>query len=180
MVPDKNPLDKLELLRQERKTKRKTLLATLLDSLDPVLETTRKWFNYETQAIDEEIDLLGTIMPEEMPTWKTELDRTKTKFKSALQYIREVAKKAKRGELESVEKVYKRPSRDQLIEIPPLPRARKKEKGPLDIAESLLELWDAASELEKLANKVENEAVRTLRLRRLVRLEVKEQRSQKT
>jgi len=174
-VPE-NPLDKLESLLQERKTKRKTLLATLLDSLDPVLEKTRKWFDYETLAINEEIDLLGAIMPEETPTWKAELDEIRRKFERALQYIKEVAKRARRGELGSVKDIYKRPSGDQIIEIPP-PPTRKKEKGPLDIAESLLELWDAASELERLANKVENEAVRTLRLRRLVRLEVKEQRS---
>lgn len=172
---EKNPLDELEALLQERERKRMTFLATFLDSLDPMREGSRRWFTYETKAVEKEIELLNVIMPEETPAWKGELGQIKKKFERALQYVAEVAKRAKRGEVKSVDEIYKRPSAKKGIIVLPPPLRRSKEKeAPLDITESLLEIWDAASELENLVKKVEREAIRTLRLRRLVRLEIKE------
>lgn len=173
----KNPLDELESLLQDRKQKRMTFLASFLDSFSPISEGSRKWFNYEAEAVEKEIELLNSIMPEETSAWKSELEEIRQKFERALQGIKGVAKKAEKGEVKSVGDIYKRPSRGEVIELIPPKRRSKREQAPLDIAESLLEIWDAASELEKLVNKVEHEAIRTLRLRRLVKLEIREQKS---
>lgn len=171
----KNPLDKLEALLQEREKKRMTFLATFLDSLDPISRGSKKWFKYETEAVKKEIELLHSIMPEETPIWKSKLQQIENKFERALQDVKEVAKRAERGEVKSVGEIYRRPSPlPELVVIPPPGRKSRREKAQLDVAESLLEMWDAASELEELVKKVEQEAIRTLRLRRLVKLEIQE------
>lgn len=115
-------------------------------------------------------------MPEETPVWRNWLTEIKEKFERALRGIQEVARKTEKGEVKSVGDIYKRPSSEKVIELP-IPKRRAKEKqAPLDIAESILEIWDAASELERLVEKVEHEAIRTLRLRRLVKLEIQQQK----
>lgn len=169
----RSPLDELEQILKERQFKRKTFLAVLLDSLDPISKKSREWFDYETKAVSNEIEVLGAIMPEEIPAWKAELEEIKKKFEGALQYIEEVAKKAKKGELRSVGDVYKRPPSEQASELPQLVvMPAKREKTPLDAAQSVLAIWDAASDLENLVNRVELEAIRTLRLRQMMRKEV--------
>lgn len=170
----KSPLDELAQILDERKLKRKTFLAVLLDSLDPISEKSREWFEYETKAVSKEIEVLGTIMPEETPTWKAELEDIKKRFESALQYIEEVAKKAKKGELRSVGDVYRQPPKKQAneLQLPQLVIPAKRERTPLDAAQSILAIWDATSDLENLVNKVELEAIRTLRLRQIMRKEV--------
>jgi hypothetical protein len=83
-----------------------------------------------------------------------------------------VTKKAKKGELTSISDVYKQPtSEEEIIELPEFPSA-KKQRTPLDAAQSILAIWDAASDLENLVNRVELEARRTLRLRQIVKKEV--------
>lgn len=92
----KSPLDELAQILEERKFKRRTFLAVLLDSLDPISKKSREWFEYETKAVSHEIDVLGEIMPEETPSWKAKLEEIKRRFEGAFQYIDEVTRKAKR------------------------------------------------------------------------------------
>lgn len=169
-----HPFDELAAILNERQFKRKTFLAVLLDSLDPITQKSREWFGYETKAISKEIEVLGAIMPEEIPIWNSELEQIRKKFDSALEYIEEVAKKAKRGEVRSVSDIYKRPPAKKAHELPGLvlPVPPKREKTPLDAAESILALWDAASDLENLVKRVELEATRMLRLRQVIKKEV--------
>lgn len=169
----KNPLDELAQILEERKFKRKTFLAVLLDSLDPISRKSREWVDYETKAVSKEIEVLGAIMPEETPTWRAQLEDIKKRFEGALQYIEEVSRKAKKGELRSVGDVYKRQPSKQPYELPELIVPAKREKTPLDAAQSVLAIWDAASDLESLVNRVELEAIRTLRLRQIVRKEIR-------
>lgn len=169
----KSPLDELAQILDERKFKRRTFLAVLLDSLDPISKKSREWFEYETKAVSHEIDVLGEIMPEETPTWKAKLEEIKRKFEGAFQYIDEVAKKAKKGELKSISDVYKQPTNEEeIIKLPELVPPAERQRTPLDAAQSMLAIWDAASDLETLVNRVELEALRTLRLRQMVKKEV--------
>ena len=168
----KSALDELAQILEERKFKRKTFLAVLLDSLDPISKKSREWFDYETKAVSKEIEVLGGIMPEETPTWEAQLEDIQKRFGDALQYIEEVARKAKKGELRSVGDVYRRPPSKQPYELPELIIPAKREKTPLDAAQSVLAIWDAASDLESLVNRVELEAIRTLRLRQILKKEV--------
>jgi hypothetical protein len=169
----KSPLDELARILEERKFKRRTFLAVLLDSLDPISAKSREWFDYETKAVSHEIDVLGEIMPEETPTWRATLEEIKTKFASAFQYIDEVSRKAKKGELKSIRDIYKHPtSKEEAIQLPELIPPTKRQRTPLDAAQSILAIWDAASDLENLVNRVELEALRTLRLRQIVKKEV--------
>jgi hypothetical protein len=169
----KSPLDELEQILEDSKFKRKTFLAVLLDSLDPISRKSHEWFDYEAKTVSREIEVLNAIMPEETPAWRAQLEDIKRRFEGALQYIEQVTRKAKKGELRSVGDVYKRPPRKQPYEIPePFPLA-KKEKTPLDAAQSVLAIWDSASDLENLVNKVELEAIRTLRLRQILKKEAK-------
>lgn len=168
----KNSLDELERILEERKFKRKTFLAVLLDSLDPVNKKSREWFDYEFEAVSKQIEVLGEIIPEETPMWRAGLEDIKKRFDDALQYVEEVAKKAKKGELRSVGDVYRRPPTKQASALPELIMPTKKEKTPLDAAQSILAIWNAASELENLVNTVEIEAIRILRLRQIMRKEI--------
>jgi hypothetical protein len=168
----KSALDELAQILDERKFKRKTFLAVLLDSLDPISKKSREWFDYEAKAVSEQIEVLGAIMPEETPTWKAQLEDIKKRFEGALQYIEEVTRKAKKGELRSVGDIYRRPPSKQPYEFPELIMPSKREKTPLDAAQSVLAIWDAASDLESLVSRVELEAIRTLRLRQIMRKEV--------
>jgi hypothetical protein len=77
----KSPLDELAQILDERKSKRRTFLAVLLDSLDPLSKKSREWFEYETEAVSHEIDVLGEIMPEESPIWKAKLEEIKKNLK---------------------------------------------------------------------------------------------------
>jgi len=169
---EKSPLNDLEILLRERGQKRITFFAALLDSLEPLSDRSLKWFQYETEAVEKEMELLNSIMPEEIPGWVSELRQIKKKFEEAIQSIREVMKMAEKGEVKLVSDIYQRPS--LIEEIPAIPLKIKKRKAPSNVGESILELWDAASELEKLVRKIEQEAIRVLRLRRLVKLEIRE------
>lgn len=168
----KSPLDELAEILEQRKFKRRTFLAVLLDCLEPLSRKSSEWFEYETKAVCLEIDVLGEIMPEETPAWKARLEEIRKKFKDAYQYIDEVAKKAKKGEVRSISDVYRQPSEAEVVRIPELIPHAKSQRTPLDAAQSMLAIWDAASDLENLVNVIELEALRTLRLRQMVKKEI--------
>ena len=167
----RNPLDELESLLKERTTKRISYLAVFLSAIPSVSEKASNWFSYEAEAVEREIELLEHIVPEETERWKAELNGVRIKFANASKSLENIAKRAEEGEIRSVSEIYERPARGRIPTIVEVEGAE--EEGALNVASSLLELWDAASDLEKLINKVEREANRTLRLRRLVRIELK-------
>lgn len=75
--------------------------------------------------------------------------------------------------MRSISDVYKQPSSEEgVIQISELIPSAKRQRTPLDAAQSILAIWDAASDLENLVNIVELEALRTLRLRQMVKREV--------
>lgn len=167
----RNPLDELESLLKQRTTKRMSYIAVFLNAIPSVSEKASNWFNFEAEAVEREMELLEHVMPEETERWKAELNSVRIKFAKASNSLENIAKRAEKGEIKSVSEIYKRPAEGFIPTIEEVEEAE--EEGALNVASSLLELWDAASDLEKLINKVELEAKRTLRLRRLVRIELK-------
>ena len=90
-----------------------------------------------------------------------------TRFKRAISFLNEVINKAEQGKLASIGEVHppkKAPFTLQPIEI----FEEKEEEKKLDLVSSILEVFDSASDLEKLINEVEKESKRTISTARLV------------
>jgi hypothetical protein len=125
--------DRFESLETLIDERRKKRLAFLAQFHSRILRAAhRQWFDYETQIVEKEIELFESVLPKVRSEWKNQLDAIKTRFKQALLALQEVAKKA------------------------------EEEHIILDISASVIEIWRAASDLEKLATEVESERTRII------------------
>lgn len=161
-----NILDKLEELTKESARKRESFLLAITKSSRSISNGANSWFKSEVELLKKEMEILESIMPEDVQDWKKRLDRISTRFKKALSFLNTVIERAEKGEVNSIGEVHPpRSSPPELIEIS---EEKEEEEKKLDLVSSILEVFDSASDLEKLINEVEKESKRTINTARLV------------
>jgi len=170
-MSNRNPFDELESLLEERQQKRPSYLKVLLDSVPYIRDKASEWFEEEVRLAQKEIKLLEQVMPESTKEWEMELHRIRTKFGKAGESLDKIAEKVKKGKVISISEIYRGKPEERYFPPPTLIREKQEEEA-LDLASSFLDILDAAKNLEDLIQRVEREAIRTLTLRRLVKIEL--------
>jgi len=161
-----NILDKLEKLIEESAKKRISFLMAVTKSSRSISVGANKWFKSEVDLLKKEMEILESVMPEDVHVWRKQLSTISIRFQRAISYLNEVIDKAEKGELSSIREVHPPKERTLLPPFPPIFEEKEEEKK-LDLVSSILEVFDSASDLEKLINEVEKESKRTVRTARL-------------
>lgn len=165
-----NILDDLEKLIEESTKKRVSFLIAITKSSRSISAGANDWFKSEVDLLRKEMEILESVMPEDVQEWRTRLNIISTRFQKAISFLNGIITKAEKGELTSIREVQPPPP-------PPPPRStiptltpifeEKEEEKKLDLVSAILEVFDSASDLEKLINEVDKESKRTIRTARL-------------
>ena len=170
-----NLLDRLERLIEESAKKRTSFLLALTKSSRAISDGAKNWFESEVNLLKKEMKILESVMPEDVHSWQERLGTISKRFQKAISYLNEVISKAEKGQLTSIGEVH--PSKKGTFPLAPTPilearegeiiQAEEEEEKKLDLVSSILEVFDSASNLEKLINEVEKESKRVIRTARL-------------
>jgi hypothetical protein len=163
-------LEKLESLIQNSARNRTSFLLAVTISSRSISRGADDWFRSEVDLLEKEMNILKEVMPEEVAGWKNTLTAISHRFKRAISFLNDIISKAERGEIDSISQVHV-PKPQTLVPEPfiPLPEfPQKQDDKSLDLVSAILEVFDSASNLEKLIGEVERESMRTVNTARLV------------
>ena len=161
-----NILDTLEALIEESKKKRMSFLIAITKSSKSISDGADKWFESEKDLLKKEMDILTSVMPEDVVQWTPRLDTISKRFKRAISFLNQIIDKAEKGKLASIGEAHP-PKKVQSPLQASLVFEEKEEEKELDLVSAILEVFDSASDLEKLIDEVEKESKRTIRIVRL-------------
>jgi len=161
-----NVLDRLERLLKESTEKRMSFLMAITKSSRAISDGASSWFRSEVDLLKKEMEILESVMPEDVQEWRKRLDTISTRFQRAILFLNDVIVKAEKGELTSIGEVHP-PKESTLPSLPTPIFEEKEEEKKLDLVSAILEVFDSASDLEKLIGEVEKESKRTIRTARL-------------
>jgi len=167
LLMSENILDKLEKLTQESAKKRTSFLLAITKSSRSISSGARGWFESETDLLKKEMEILKTIMPGDVQSWESGLGAISARFKRALSYLDDIIDRAEKGKLTSIGEVRPKKKTTLFPEIPQVIEEKEEEKT-LNLVSAILEVFDSASDLEKLVNEVERESKRTINTAKLV------------
>jgi len=156
-----NILDKLEKLTEESARKRESFLLAITKSSRSISSGATSWFRSEVTLLKKEMQILESVMPKDVQNWEKRLGIISTRFTKAISYLNAVIDRAERGEIASIGEVRPPLAAIEIFE-------EKEEEKKLNLVSCILEVFDSASDLEKLINEVEKESKRTISTAKLV------------
>jgi hypothetical protein len=167
-----NILDELGTLIQESAHKRQSFLVVVTRSSKAISEGANSWFCSECEILKKELAILENVMPEDVLEWNQRIQQISGRFNHALIYLNKIVAQAEKGEIKSIGEVSQ--SKSEIEEIEPLHfkplkilQTREEEKE-LNLVSAILEVFDSATDLEKLIKEIEKESKRTLSTARLI------------
>jgi len=171
-MSDKNILDKLDAYVQESAQKRESFLVAITKSSIAISEGASQWFRSECDVLEKELGILKNVMPEDVLEWNQRIQNISSRFNRALLYLNKIIAQAEKGEIKSIGAVHKPKSETEEIEtfsFKPMKILKKKEEEKeLNLLSAILEVFDSATDLEKLIKEIEKESKRTLSTARLI------------
>lgn len=169
---DNNVLNELETLVQESTHKRQSFLVAITKSSKAISEGASNWFCSEIEILKRELAILENVMPEDVFEWNQRIQNISHRFNKALSYLNKIVAQAEKGEINSIGAVHKPKSEIEEMEpfqFTPLKILEKKEEErELNLVSAILEVFDSATDLEKLVKEIEKESKRTLSTARLI------------
>lgn len=156
-------LEELERLIQKSAKKRTSFLLAVTKSSRSISKGADEWFDSEVELVESQMNILKEVMPKEVSNWKHELGLISSRFKRAISFLNDLISKAERGEISSISQI---PVPEPKPTFPSLQKEEEDKK--LNLVSSILEVFDSASDLEKLINEVERESMRTVSTAKLV------------
>ena len=162
-------IGKLEDLINNSKSSRKDFLLAITISSRSISNGADEWFRSEAGLLEKEMNILKEVMPTEVSDWKNRLAAISHRFRRAISFLNDIISKAEKGEIGSISQVpvpKPKTSSRESFSLPEFPEREDEKK--LDLVSAMLEVFDSASDLEKLIDEVERESVRTVNIVRLV------------
>jgi hypothetical protein len=160
-------LDRLEKLIEESAKKRMSFLMALTKSSRSISAGADEWFRSEVELLTKEMEILESIMAEDVEQWRKRVNVISARFKKAISYLNDIIDRAERGGITSVREIQPPKKETLLPSLAPVVEEVEEEKE-LNLVSAILEVFDSASDLEKLINEVEKEGRRTVRTAKLV------------
>jgi hypothetical protein len=172
MLNNNNLLDELDTLVQESARKRQSFLVAITKSSKAISEGASKWFYSEVELLEKEMEILKNVMPEDVLEWNQQIQNISIRFNKALSYLNRIVAQADKGEIPSISAVHPpKPEIEEIepLHIPPLKILKQKEEEKeLNLVSAILEVFDSATDLEKLIKEIEKESKRTVSTARLI------------
>jgi phenylpropionate dioxygenase-like ring-hydroxylating dioxygenase large terminal subunit len=154
-------LGELEKLVQESASKRQSFLIAITKSSWAISDGASKWYCSEVELLQKEMNILKNVMPEEVSDWNLQLERISHRFQRALSYLNKIVEQAEKGKITSLGEV--NPPKPEIETLQPIELFKKKEEEKeLNLVSAILEVFDSATDLEKLIKDVEKESKRTI------------------
>ena len=165
-----NILGELEKFLQESANKRQSFLISITKSSKAISEGANKWYCSEVDLLQKEMDILKRVMPSDASEWNIQLVRIEKRFHTALSFLNKIIERAEKGNI-SLSEV--NPPKPELETYQPIDLFKKNEEKELNLVSAMLEVFDSASDLEKLIKDVEKESSRTIYTAKLVMQAIK-------
>ena len=163
-----NVLDDLSNLVRESTDKRQSFLLAITKSSKAISDGANKWFCAEADLLKKEIELLQKILPAEVGDWNARLEVISNRFRRALSFLEKIIAKAQDGKIVSFNEVNP-PLKPKKVSFNLTEFSEvKEEEKELNLVSAMLEVFDSASDLEKLIKEIERESERTINTARLV------------
>jgi hypothetical protein len=161
-------LGELEKLVQESASKRQSFLLAVTKSSRAISDGSNKWFCSEVELLRKEMEILKNVMPEDVLDWNRQLDRISSRFQRALSYLNKIVEQAEKGKITSIGEVH--PPKPEIPKLQPIKifKEKEEEEKELNLVSAILEVFDSATDLEKLIKDVEKESKRTITTYRLI------------
>jgi hypothetical protein len=154
-------LGELESLIKDSASKRQSFLLAVTKSSRGISDGANKWYCSEVELLQQETNILNNIMPEEVSDWNVRLKMISRRFQRALSFLNKIIDQAEKGQVSSIGQV--NPPKPDIEEFPQMPIFKQKEEErELNLVSAILEVFDSATELEKLIKEVEKESKRTI------------------
>lgn len=154
-------LGELEKYVQESANKRQSFFLAITKSSKAISDGANKWYCSEVELLQKEMNILKNVMPEEVGDWNLQLERISHRFQRALSYLNRIVEQAEKGKISSIGEVH--PPKPEIETLQPFEFLKKKEEEKeLNLVSSILEVFDSATDLEKLIKDVEKESKRTI------------------
>ncbi len=167
-----NILEELDSLVKESAHKRQSFLVTVTVSSKAISDGANKWFSSECEILKKELEILQKVMPEDVLEWNQRIQSISQRFNKALAYLNKIVAQAEKGEIKSIGEV--NPPKSEIEEIEPFQfkpikiLEKREEEKELNLVSAILEVFDSATDLEKLIKEIEKESKRTLSTARLI------------
>ncbi len=173
IMTDGYTIDKLAQLVKDSSGQRQSFLLAITKSSKSISEGANKWFLSETDRLKKEMDILEQILPAEVVEWNNRLQEISNRFNRALSFLNRIIQQAEQGKLESFNdvKIPQPPKSKRFsLKIPDFAETPqdKEEEKELNLVSAMLEVFDSASNLEKLTKEIERESERTINTAKLV------------
>jgi hypothetical protein len=168
----KNILEELDTLVRESAHKRQSFLVAVTRSSKSISEGASAWFYSEIELLKREMAILKNVMPEDVSEWSQRIQTISNRFDKALSYLNKIIAQAEKGEIKSIGEVH--PPKPEIEEIKPFSLTpielskEKEEEKELSLVSAILEVFDSATDLEKLIKEIEKESKRTVSTFRLI------------
>lgn len=160
-------LGELEKLVQESASKRQSFLLAVTKSSRAISDGSNKWFCSEVELLRKEMEILKNVMPEDVLDWNRQLERISSRFQRALSYLNKIVEQAEKGKITSIGEVH--PPKPEIPKLQPIKIFKEEEEEKeLNLVSAILEVFDSATELEKLIKDVEKESKRTITTAKLI------------
>jgi hypothetical protein len=160
-------LRELESILKDSANKRQSFLLAVTKSSRAISDGALRWYSSEAELLKKEMDILKSVMPDDVSDWNAKLQTIHKRFQRAITFLNQIIDQAEKGKLTSIGEV--NPPKPDIEELPSISIFKQKdEEKELNLVSAILEVFDSATELEKLIKDVEKESKRTIHTAELV------------